>query len=481
MARVFHALLALCATGAWVSLAVQVHLLIGSRGLLPVAAWVDSLAGADRPVWLGSPSFLLIDPSDAAISAGCVAGIILSLLALAGVWTRLCLFLSAPLYLSYAVACRDFLWFQWDGLLIECLVVSAFIPRDRPSPGAHWIARALLFKLYFESGIGKALSGLGDWFDGSAMTFYYETAPLPAWPGWWAHQLPEWWHHLESWGALGLEGLGAFAILGPRRARLAAAVAFTGFQLLNLATANYGFFVYLALALHVFLLDDADLERIAGRLKWPRIPRLAGVARALARVPMPAWTRRIRAAATGVIGVAWLAASIVTAVGHFGPRGDIGEAASRWMRRWQPYRVANAYHLFGHITRERIEPEFQSLDAGEWRAHDLHYKPGDPSRAPPFVAPHQPRVDFLLWFYGLDFERGAPGYVRALLTRMCRDPEAVADVFARPLPERPRAVRLEFWRYHFTSHDERRETGAWWRRESLGVTEAVDCGALSHP
>ncbi len=460
------------------SLATQAHLLIGSRGLLPVAPLVESLREVDRPVWPGFPSFLLLDPSDAAITAGIVVGIALSLLALLGVWPRVSLLLSAPLYLSYVVVGRDFLSFQWDNLLIECLVVAAFVPRDRSSPGSHWIARALLFKLYFESGIAKAQSALGDWFDGSAMTFYYETAPLPAWPGWWAHQLPEAWHTVESWGALGLEAVGAFLILGPRPARLAALAGFTGFQILNLATANYGFFIYLALALHVFLLDDADLERIARGLRWPRIPWRAGFAGRLARARLPVSTRRYTSPAAGLLGALWVVASIVTGVAHFAPRGDLADEAVRRMQTWRVYRVANAYHLFGHITRERIEPEFQTSDGGGWRTHDLHYKPGDPLRAPPFVAPHQPRVDFLLWFYGLEFQRGAPRYVVTLLTRMCANPDAVAALFSTPLPARPAAVRIEYWRYHFTTWQQRDATGAWWRRESLGVTEAVDCKTL---
>ena len=73
---------------------------------------------------------------------------------------------------------------------------------------------------------------------------------------------------------MGLEGLVSFLVLGPRPARLTALVAFTGFQVVNVVTANYGFFVYLALCLHVFLLDEADLERIAKRLPSFRAPRL---------------------------------------------------------------------------------------------------------------------------------------------------------------------------------------------------------------
>ena len=467
--------MALCALDAWVSLATQVHLLIGSRGLLPVGALVESLQQVERPVWPGFPSFLLFDPSDAAITTGIVVGGALSLLALLGVWPRLCLLLSAPLYLSYVVAGREFLSFQWDSLLIECLVVAAFIPRDRPSAGSHWIARALLFKLYFESGIAKAQSTLGDWFDGSAMTFYYETAPLPAWPAWWAHQLPELWHEIESFSAMGLETLGAFLILGPRPARLAALAGFTGFQILNLGTSNYGFFVYLALALHVFLLDDTDLERISKRLGGSRISQLVSFAGRLPSLRLPPSTRPYTSTAARFLGVAWLAASVVTGIAHFAPAGDLADAAVRQTQSWRVYRVVNAYHLFGHITRERIEPEFQTRSGDRWQAHDFHYKPGDPFRAPPFVAPHQPRVDFRLWFYGLDFERGAPRYVANLLRQMCSDPEAVAALFATQLPSRPEAVRIEFWRYHFTTRQQRDATRAWWQRQSLGATPSIDC------
>ena len=78
--------------------------------------------------------------------------------------------LSTALYLSYALACRVFLSFQWDNLLLECGLLAAFLPADRAAPVVHFVFRALLFKLYFESGIAKWQSPLRDWHDGSAMT-----------------------------------------------------------------------------------------------------------------------------------------------------------------------------------------------------------------------------------------------------------------------------------------------------------------------
>ena len=85
-----------------------------------------------------------------------------------------------------------------------------------------------------------------------------------------------------------------FAIFGPRRARLFAAAAFTLFQIVNAATANYGFFCYLALALHVFLLDDARRGAGAG-LARARLPRRSRAGRAaLAEAPAAARCHRRR-------------------------------------------------------------------------------------------------------------------------------------------------------------------------------------------
>jgi lipase maturation factor 1 len=145
----------------------------------------------------------------------------------------------------------------------------------------------------------------------------------------------------------------------------------------------------------------------------------------------------------------------------------------------QRFRLVNSYHLFAAITRQRIEPELQTLAADDngppaagddrWTPHYLWHKPGDPRRAPDFVAPHQPRVDFQLWFYGLTFRRREPTYVSTLVERMCEDPPAVQPLFREPLPPHPAAVRIVYWRYVFASRAERRATGAWWSRARLAA------------
>jgi hypothetical protein len=487
----YRRLLAALFVIAWLSLGTQVRLLIGARGLMPLRDFVEAARDQSPPLSFADfPTIFWWTQSDGALLAGIAVGVALALVALAGVRPRLCFALSTALYLSYAVAGRTFLSFQWDNLLLECGLLATFLPAGRAAPLTHFLFRLLLFKLYFESGIAKWQSPLHDWQDGSAMALYYQTAPLPTWLAWHAHHLPLGWHHVESRAVLALELIVPFAIFGPRWLRLTAATLFTVFQLLNIATANYGFFCYLALALHVFLLDDRDLARVAHRAR-----RLGqAIAARAGQQPAPPTSQAAAApnprldkigglgdALAAVGALIFIFFSVVQALFHFTDAfTQPGPGLMRLapvLRVGQAVRVVNTYHLFAAITRERVEPEMQtSADGGQtWTARDLWHKPGDPMRRPDIVAPHQPRVDFQLWFYGLAYQRREPSYVATLVGRLCDDPDAVQALFRAPLPAQPDAVRIAYWRYRFTTPAVARATGAWWTREWIGATRAIPC------
>jgi lipase maturation factor 1 len=489
-------LLALISLAAWVSLGSQVRVLLGSRGLLPVGELMDAVRADGRVGLFDLPTLFWRLHSDGALAGGTVIGAALAIAALCGWRRRLCFGLSTVLYLSYATVGRDFLSFQWDNLLLECGFLAAFLPAGRRAPLVHFLFRLVLFKLYFESGLAKWQSELRDWQDGSAMTYYYETAPLPTWLAFTAHHLPVWWHHFESRATLLLELAVPFLIFGPRRARLFAAFAFSFFQICNAATANYGFFCYLAAALNVFLLDDVDVERAGARAaKYVPARIRRGVERLLSfrgrSVSAPIEKNRpaTPVAWIGRAGAAlFVLVSLTGALYSFTEPGPALTIVAPLFELDQRFRLVNSYHLFGSITRQRIEPELQTLAAdddpepldsaagdGRWTPQYLWHKPGDPRRAPDFVAPHQPRVDFQLWFYGLAFRRGEPTYVSTLVQRMCEDPAAVQPLFREPLPPHPAAVRIVYWRYVFASRAERRATGAWWAREQVAMSRAIVC------
>jgi hypothetical protein len=494
--RLFQILLSLVFLDAWLSLSRQIDVLIGHRGLVPIEPLVQRLQ--DRGVGFSEfPSLLLLGASDDALNTLLVWGIALSIVSLVGVYPRLAFAANTASYLSVAIAGQNFLAFQWDNLLLECGLLASFLSSDGKQRWAPFLFRVLLFKLYFESGVAKYQSHIGDWQDGSAMTFYYETAPIPTRLAWFMHHAPEWWHKLESWLTLAWEIGVPFLIFGPLLARRFAFVVFTGFQLINFLTANYGFFCLLALILQVFLIDERDLlvvRRGLARLSLPpRMPGLWQRLRALhrwslrrltrvvlrlwslLRVPSRAWTAVAHVAASLIVCV-YLTVSLHGALAAFWRNALPSDGfASSLHELYAPYRLINTYHLFAAITRSRIEPEFQVLTEGEFQPLTMHYKPGPLDRAPPFVAPHQPRVDFQLWFYGLSYRRGTPQYVNTLLRRLCEDPPAVQPLFVDALPPEPRAVRIEFYRYHFTTPQERERSGNWWTRDSMETPLTMPC------
>jgi len=465
VARLLQQSLSLVLLCAWLSLLVQLRVLMGSHGLSPAAHWVEALSVAKIGFW-AYPSWLRITgASDTIMFAGVWLGIALALFGTAGKFVRVGLFLQAPLYLGLTLAGGTFFHFQWDQLFVESAVLVALLPRDRRSSLALFLVRALLFKLYFESGIAKAESHLGDWWNGSAMTHYYETAPLPASLAYWMHTLPRGWHHLESWVTLGLElGLPCLFFVPKRRIRLVAALALTGFQILNWATANYGFFVPLAVVLHLSLVGERDVARLGDwlrrRLRRPTYQ------------PENAHPRRSVTVALGVFAAAWLSASTVEALDDFaGLTGPLMPVR----RLYLPFQLFNTYHLFGHITIDRIEPELQTTDDDiTWTAHPLRYQPADPRGPLQRASPHQPRVAFQMWFYGLAPQR-TPLWVRALVDHVCNEPATVESLFMAPLPPHPKAVRLVFWKSQFSTPDDRRATGMLWTRTLQDQTNPVIC------
>jgi len=496
VARTYQTLLGLVALAAWISLARQVQLLIGPDGLLPAQPYLDALARNGVGL-LEAPSLLrLTGASSVALGLLVALGIALAALQTLGLAARVAAALQAPLYLGFVVAGRTWFQFQWDSLLVESLTLAALLPRDRRAPVAHALLRVLFVKLYFESGIAKWQSHLHDWQDGSAMVHYYETAPLPGPLAPLLHALPVWLHRLEAWAVLALELVVPLLALVPlRRPRLVAALSLAAFQLVNLATASYGFFVLLSLALHLFLVTDADLARFGRALA--RLPLVAPSLRMAARLrrrraeqaptvpatPIPTARHRVAdAVLAGAFAVPWIGLSTVEALEHFAP--PEWTAAQRLIAFAEPTRarfaalhLANAYHLFGHITTERVEVELEtSVDEGAtWQRHDFRYKPGDPARWPRLAWPHQPRVDFQLWFYALQYRAVEPAWVGALVARTCRAPAVVAPLFRTPLPPSPQLVRLVFERARFATRAERKQTGLVWIRTPVTQSRVIDC------
>jgi hypothetical protein len=131
----------------------------------------------------------------------------------------------------------------------------------------------------------------------------------------------------------------------------------------------------------------------------------------------------------------------------------------------------NSYGLFAVMTTSRPEIVIEgSPDGRLWQPYEFRWKPGDLRRAPAFVAPHQPRLDWQMWFAALGTCEENPWLVR-LMQRLKEGATPVRGLLAHdPFPDAPPAfMRAVLYDYHFTSLGERRASGAWWGRQPLGL------------
>src|SRR6266566_7991451 len=259
---------------AFYSLAFQIHGLIGERGILPADFYLYELSttfGAIARMWY-APTLLWLNASDRALTLIVVAGLIASLLLVFNFWPRLTIAVCEILFLSCIAALQDFSSYQSDGMLLEAGFLSLFFaPRglrpglgatDPPSRFSLFMLRWEWFRIYFESGLVKILSGDPTWRNFTAMDDYYQNGPLPSWMGWYVQQLPHWYHAGTVALTFIVELFLVWAVLLPRRFRVACFLIVSALQMAIIVTANYGFLNYLVLVLGVLLLDDQSLEKI---------------------------------------------------------------------------------------------------------------------------------------------------------------------------------------------------------------------------
>lgn len=462
-AWLFLRLLALVHLAAFVSFWVQLSGLVGPKGLLPAAPYFEALrAHYGSAVYAQVPSLCWVFGAETALPLLCAGGVVASVLLFAGIAPPLCLGLLWAAYLSLNYAGQIFFHFQWDALLLETTLLALFfapwrwLPLWRPHEPprfARLLLWWLLFRLMFLAGVVKLASGDISWRDLSALTFHYETQPLPTSLGWFVHQLPAWWQRASCVAMFVIELVVPFFVFAPRALRHNAALLLVALMVAIALTGNYTFFNFLAITLCLLCLDDAFLARAT---QW------------LAKKPsltLSRWQTIPAAVFAGLAFVYTLTQALPYAIRGLGPLPGtraVAEVVS-------PFRSLNNYGLFANMTNPRPELVFEgSSDGRTWQAYELPHKPGALDRRPTWVAPHQPRLDWQLWFAALGSPQQNP-WVLALCEHLLRGTPEVLALFAHnPFPDAPpRHLRVVRHEYHFTDAATRAATRHWWRRTPM--------------
>ena len=440
---------------AFASLLVQVKGLYGANGIVPIHELVAALRQqTGRRGFSSFPSIFWFTSSDRSLYGSALLGCCLSICLLLGLLPPLpVLILLWMIYYSFTAMGQEFLSYQWDALLLETGFVTIFLPlANLSSPIVYLAYQLFIFRFMISAGAVKLTSHDPNWRNLRALCFHYETQPIPNRVAWYAHQLPEQLQKVSTMGTFLFELIVPLLALGPAPYKLACFCLMVFFQGLIMLTGNYGFFNVLTIVLAVPLLENRYLAPFA-----PWLPAVETV---------PA----VNAVADAFFAIVILL-NILQLIRLFMRPHWVSYILSR-CSRWH---ISNPYGLFAVMTTTRFEFVIEgSRDLKEWISYEFYWKPGDPVTAPRQAAPHQPRLDWQMWFAALN-----PSYMEPWLSRLIeRLLEGSPDVLKlfRTVPfssSPPDYIRLIVYRYHFTAPDTKRTSGRWWDRVEVGRSETM--------
>lgn len=409
--------------------------------------------------------------SPAPVCPAVLTGLVASLLAFFNVFTGPLLLLSYVLYYFVVIYGQEFLSFQWDVLLLESGFLAAFVAADRSgktllSPRVKGIAaqalRFLLFKLMLMSGLCKLASQDPNWANLTALTYHFETQPLPSPLAPLLHALPEQLLKLACAGALFIELVVPFSIYISfgKRGHLSAFFLFNLLQLCIISSGNYCFFNLLTMVLTLPLLDDKTLYAMGRFLRLHTkyfYQRQKQNLRGYKALTVPSYILFFL--------IFW------TNLTYFLP--DLPGRLLTILPR-QLF-LANSYGLFAVMTTTRPELIIEgSMDGVHYESYELPFKPGPLNRMPPVVAPYQPRLDWQLWFEALKtvdatyVKSPSPWFV-VMMQRLQSNDKAVLSLFSKNPFEKvdggPNFVRAVVRQYKFTTPQRIFESGNFWQTE----------------
>ncbi|MGW0552251.1 lipase maturation factor family protein [Streptomyces altiplanensis] len=441
---VFQRALAAVYLVAFLGAALQFRALIGSRGMLPVPAYLR------RVPWRHSPTLFRLHYSDR-FFAGCAwAGAALAAALAAGaadrlpLWTAMLMWAALwVLYLSIVNVGQIWYGFGWESLLLEAGFLAVFLGNERAAPPVLvlWLLRWVLFRVEFGAGLIK-LRGDLCWRKLTCLDFHHETQPMPGPLSWFFHHLPKPLHRVEVAANHVTQLLVPVLLFTPQPVAGAAAGVMILTQLWLVLSGNFAWLNWLTIVLALSVTDFSP---------WVTAPALPAP---------PLWYEVLVVAVTALL----LALS-------YRPARNLFSRRQAMNRSYDPLHLVNAYGAFGSISRVRQEIVVEGTDepvvhrGTVWRAYEFKGKPGDPRRLPRQFAPYHLRLDWMMWFAAL-----SPAYARAwfdpfverLLTG---DPATLRLLRVNPFPDAPPThVRARLYRYRFTTWRELRATHAWWHR-----------------
>jgi len=430
----------------------QIKGLIGENGILPAGPFfkeVSRLFKGKKRRFLYYPSLFWLNQSNQALMGVILAGTLLSIGLMCGFYPCLLLILLYVLYLSVVTAGQDFLGYGWEGLLLETTLQGILISMT-PIPNIMvWISTNLLvLRFHVQAGLVKLQSHDRTWKDWTAIAYHYQTQPLPNTIAWYFHKLPLSFHKFSCAMMFATEIFIPFGILLTQEIRLGVFAALFGLQFLIWFTGNFSFLNHLTAVMTTLLLNNAllslfitpDISATPTSLYLDIFLTIAGTALASLQV-MRLW------------------------------HNCFPNRLFRWiLDRAAIYHIANRYGIFAVMTTTRYEIVIEgSADGIEWKEYLFKWKPSETSRRPRRIAPYQPRIDWQAWFLPFCGWQSANWLQNFFTHLLLGTPDVLKLLRGNPFEKYPpKFVRAVMYEYVFSSFEEKKRYGWWWKRKYVG-------------
>jgi lipase maturation factor 1 len=449
--------LALIYFAAFASMAVQIEGLIGENGILPIKTELAVMAQNYPEIkYQLFPTLFWFDASDKALQMACIVGMLAAIALLFNFFVRTALVLCYGLYLSITVAGQDFTAFQWDAFLLEAGFLSLFLTGG--SAIIVFLYRWLIARFMFMGGVVKLASGDPSWTNLTALSYHYQTEPLPSPLAYYAYYLPQWFNQICVVGVFIIEIIFPIFVFLPRRFRLIAAWSFIMLQSSIMLTGNYNFFNLLTILLCLFLFDDKDVEN--------KLPK--GLVLAIRNKQVEPGN------VANTLAFAWMCVVLLTCAANvwiYNVKQPLISPLKTLVQVTSSFSLINNYGPFATMTIERPEIIVQGSNDGQnWLTYHFKYKPVNLDQKLSWNIPHQPRLDWQMWFAAM--EPPAPGswFTRFMLKLQQGSSQVLSLMGENPFRGKPpKHVRALLYRYFYTSPKQRTATGKVWQRKYLGI------------
>ncbi|MGA8728248.1 MAG: lipase maturation factor family protein [Terracidiphilus sp.] len=448
---------------AFIAVLRQFKPLLGERGLLPVPDFLEGHSFREVP------SIFCWRYSDRLLDVVAWTGLLVAICALCGVTEAGSVWISVGaglllwfLYLSIVNVGQQFFGFGWESMLLEAGFFTAFLGPSRMAPSILPVLmlRWMLFRTEMGAGLIK-LRHDPCWRELTCLYYHYETQPLPNPLSWYFHRLPTMFHRFAVVFSHFVQLVVPFGLFAPQPIASIAGGLIILHQLWLIISGNYAWLNWLTAILGLSAFSNQILGFV---LRW-NVPPLE---------PLPLAFRIV------LYGL-----SVATVLLSIEPVLNLLSKNQVMNFSYNRFHLVNTYGAFGRVGRDRYEIVIEGTTERSitqdtlWQAYGFKAKPGDPVRRPPQVAPYHIRLDWLIWFLpfavtvtvsGIRVGRYDVWFLRLIQELLLGDPAILRLMGTNPFAERPPVyLRALFYRYRFTGWQEKRETGAWWRRTLLGV------------